>query len=74
MIQGRHIAIMSVDGALLGQRWTLTQVPSFDVTQPDAAWTVEGAQKYRVEEGGYQETVSSWFLNLLRRSLIRHHR
>jgi NitT/TauT family transport system permease protein len=26
------------------------------------------AQKYRVEEGGYQEAVSSWFLNLLHRS------
>jgi signal transduction histidine kinase len=48
VIQGRHIAIMSADGALLGQRWTFTQAPSFDVNRPDAAWTVDGPQKYRV--------------------------
>jgi NitT/TauT family transport system permease protein len=28
------------------------------------------AQKYRVEEGGYQEEVKSWFLNLLRRTQV----
>jgi NitT/TauT family transport system permease protein len=28
------------------------------------------AQKYRVEEGGQQEEMSSWFLNVLRRSQI----
>jgi NitT/TauT family transport system permease protein len=34
--------------------------------RPVTVW----AQKYRVEEGGYQETMSSWFLNLLRRSRV----
>jgi NitT/TauT family transport system permease protein len=34
--------------------------------RPVTVW----AQKYRVEEGGYQEAMSSWFLNLLRRSRV----
>lgn len=32
--------------------------------RPVVAW----AQKFRLEEGGYEESVSSWFLNWLRRS------
>ncbi|MFZ1684694.1 MAG: ABC transporter permease subunit [Candidatus Zixiibacteriota bacterium] len=34
--------------------------------RPIVAW----AQKFRLEEGGYEESVSSWFLNWLRRSAI----
>ena len=34
--------------------------------RPVVAW----AQKFRLEEGGFQESVSSWFLNWLRRSTI----
>jgi NitT/TauT family transport system permease protein len=36
--------------------------------RPVVAW----AQKFRVEEGGSQETVSSWFLDWLRRSRLMH--
>jgi NitT/TauT family transport system permease protein len=34
--------------------------------RPVVAW----AQKFRLEEGGFQESVSSWFLNWLRRSAL----
>src|SRR5207253_625552 len=34
--------------------------------RPVVVW----AQKFRIEEGGYQEAMSSWFLNLLKKSRL----
>jgi NitT/TauT family transport system permease protein len=56
-------------GAML---WAILAMTLMIVALDQLLWrpVVVWAQKFRVEEGGYQETMSSWFLDWLRRSRI----
>jgi NitT/TauT family transport system permease protein len=57
-VDGMLLAVLAMTGMIVG----LDQL----LWRPVVVW----AQKYRVEEGGQQEAVSSWFLNWLRRSRL----
>ena len=60
--QGRTDAMLYAIGAMTLMIVAVDQV----LWRPVVVW----AQKFRVEEGGTQERMSSWFLNLLRRSRL----
>ncbi len=60
--QGRTDAMLYAIGAMTLMIVAVDQV----LWRPVVVW----AQKFRVEEGGSQERMSSWFLNLLRRSRL----
>ena len=60
--QGRTGAMLYAIGAMTLMIVAVDQV----LWRPVVVW----AQKFRVEEGGTQERMSSWFLNLLRRSRL----
>jgi len=60
--QGRTDAMLYAIGAMTLMIVAVDQV----LWRPIVVW----AQKFRVEEGGTQERMSSWFLNLLRRSRL----
>src|SRR5206468_358555 len=50
--------------------WAIVAMVLMIVLLDQLLWrpVVVWAQKFRVEEGGHQEAMSSWFLNWLRRS------
>jgi len=60
--QGRTDAMLYAIGAMTLMIVAVDQV----LWRPVVVW----AQKFRVEEGGTQERMSSWFLNLVRRSRL----
>ncbi len=60
--QGRTDAMLYAIGAMTLMIVVVDQV----LWRPIVVW----AQKFRVEEGGTQERMSSWFLNFLRRSRL----
>jgi len=60
--QGRTDAMLYAIGAMTLMIVAVDQV----LWRPVVVW----AQKFRVEEGGTQERMTSWFLNLLRRSRL----
>src|SRR5947208_13770804 len=60
--QGRTGAMLYAIGAMTLMIVAVDQV----LWRPVVVW----AQKFRVEEGGTQEKMSSWFLNWLRRSRL----
>src|SRR5258708_18152103 len=60
--QGRTDAMLYAIGAMTVMIVAVDQV----LWRPVVVW----AQKFRVEEGGTQERMSSWFLNWLRRSRL----
>ena len=60
--QGRTDAMLYAVGAMTLMIVAVDQV----LWRPVVVW----AQKFRVEEGGTQERMTSWFLNLLRRSRL----
>jgi NitT/TauT family transport system permease protein len=60
--QGRVDAMLYAVGAMTLMIVALDQV----LWRPVVVW----AQKFRVEEGGYQEEMTSWFLGWLRRSRL----
>src|SRR5260221_14689858 len=60
--QGRTDAMLYAIGAMTLMIVVVDQV----LWRPIVVW----AQKFRVEEGGTQERMSSWFLNWLRRSRL----
>jgi NitT/TauT family transport system permease protein len=59
-------------GDVAGMIWGVTAMVLMIVALDQLLWrpVTVWAQKYRVEEGGYQEAMSSWFLNLLHRSRV----
>jgi NitT/TauT family transport system permease protein len=60
------------DGDVAGMIWGVTAMVLMIVALYQLLWRPVNvwAQKFRVEEGGYQEEMHSWFLNLLRRSHV----
>lgn len=60
--QGRVDAMLYAIGAMTLMIVALDQV----LWRPVVVW----AQKFRIEEGGHQEKMTSWFLNWLRRSRL----
>jgi NitT/TauT family transport system permease protein len=60
--QGRVDAMLLAIGAMTLMIVALDQV----LWRPVVVW----AQKFRIEEGGHQEKMTSWFLNWLRRSRL----
>jgi NitT/TauT family transport system permease protein len=52
--------------------WAIAAMTAMIVLLDQLLWrpVVVWAQKFRVDEGGHQEAMSSWFLNWLRRSWI----
>jgi NitT/TauT family transport system permease protein len=62
--QGRVDCMLWAIAAMVGMIVALDQL----LWRPVVAWS----QKYRIEEGGYQEATTSWFLDWLRRSRLVH--
>src|SRR5262249_20082122 len=69
---GSYMAEAVKQGNVAGMLWAIFAMAMMIVALDQLLWrpVVVWAQKVRVEEGGHQEAVSSWFLNWLRRSRI----
>jgi NitT/TauT family transport system permease protein len=67
---GSYMSVAAEEGNAAAMCWGVLAMVAMIVAVDQLVWrpVMVWAQKYRVEEGGYQEAMSSWFLNLLRRS------
>jgi NitT/TauT family transport system permease protein len=65
-----HMAVEKGDTAAMA--WAVTAMITMIVALDQLVWrpVVVWAQKFRVEEGGHTEEMSSWFLDILQRSKI----
>jgi len=69
---GSYMSVAVARGDVAAMGWAILGMSSMIVTLDQLLWrpVVAWAQKYRVEEGGYQEPISSWFLDWLKRSQV----
>jgi NitT/TauT family transport system permease protein len=71
---GSYMSVAAQQEDVAAMCWGILAMVLMIVALDQLLWrpVIVWAQKYRVEEGGYQEEMSSWFLNLLRRTQILH--
>jgi NitT/TauT family transport system permease protein len=69
---GSYMGEAVKNGEVASMLWAILAMALMILAIDQLLWrpVVVWAQKFRVEEGGQQEAMSSWFLNLLRRSRI----
>ena len=69
---GSYMSVAVEQGDVEAMLWAILAMTLMIVLLDQLLWrpVVAWAQKFRVEEGGSQEQVSSWFLNWLRRSRL----
>jgi NitT/TauT family transport system permease protein len=69
---GSYMSVAVEHGDVAGMVWAVVAMILMIVALDQFLWrpVVVWAQKFRVEEGGEQPAMSSWFLNWLRRSQI----
>jgi NitT/TauT family transport system permease protein len=69
---GSYMKVAVDEGRIDSMLWAILAMIVMIVALDQLLWrpVVVWAQKFRVEEGGYQEAMSSWFLDWLRRSRI----
>jgi NitT/TauT family transport system permease protein len=69
---GSYMSVAVDRGDVPAMLWAILAMVAMIVVLDQLLWrpVVVWAQKFRVEEGGFQEEVSSWFLDWLRRSRI----
>ena len=67
---GSYMTVAVKAGRVDAMLWAILAMVLMIVALDQFLWrpVVVWAQKFRVEEGGYQEAMSSWFLNLLKKS------
>ncbi len=64
---GSYMTVAVKAGRVDAMLWAILAMVLMIVALDQLLWrpVIVWAQKFRVEEGGYQEAMSSWFLNLL---------
>jgi NitT/TauT family transport system permease protein len=69
---GSYMSVAVDQGRVDAQLWAILAMVLMIVALDQLLWrpVVVWAQKFRVEEGGHQPLMTSWFLNWLRRSQI----
>jgi NitT/TauT family transport system permease protein len=69
---GSYMSVAIEDGRVDAMLWAILAMVLMIVALDQLLWrpVVVWAQKFRVEEGGAQPAMSSWFLNWLRRSYL----
>jgi NitT/TauT family transport system permease protein len=69
---GSYMKVAVDEGRWVPMVWAIVAMAIMIVALDQLLWRpiVVWAQKFRVEESGHEEMMSSWFLNLLRRSQI----
>ena len=67
---GSYMTVAVKAGRVDAMLWAILAMVIMIVALDQFFWrpVIVWAQKFRVEEGGYQEAMSSWFLNLLKKS------
>jgi len=69
---GSYMSVAVDQGRVDAMLWAIGAMTLMIVAVDQVLWrpVVVWAQKFRVEEGGQQEKLTSWFLNVLRRSRL----
>jgi NitT/TauT family transport system permease protein len=69
---GSYMSVAVEQGRTDAMLWAIAAMTVMIVALDQLLWrpVVVWAQKFRLEEGGYQPAMSSWFLNWLRRSRL----
>src|SRR5262245_14465957 len=69
---GSYMSVAVEEGKIGAMLWAILAMVLMIVALDQLLWrpVVVWAQKFRVEEGGHQEAMSSWFLTWLRRSRV----
>ncbi len=69
---GSYMTVAVKAGRVDAMLWAILAMVIMIVALDQFLWrpVIVWAQKFRVEEGGYQEAMSSWFLNLLKKSRL----
>jgi NitT/TauT family transport system permease protein len=69
---GSYMSVAVEQGRVDAMLYAIVAMTLMIVLVDQLLWrpVVVWAQKFRVEEGGHQEAMSSWFLNWLRRSVL----
>ncbi len=69
---GSYMTVAVKAGRVEAMLWAILAMVLMILALDQLLWrpVIVWAQKFRVEEGGYQEAMTSWFLNLLKRSRL----